>query len=179
MKNNILKYEKISTIFIILLGVVLHFTFNWFNKNHLVGVFSPINESIWEHLKLLYFPSLLTIIIGCLLFKKEYINVICYKTKSLIIALLSIVIFFYTYTGILGHHIALIDISSFIIAVILCQYYVYKQIKNNKKCNINIALCIHIVLLLAFIIFTFYPPKINLFKDPLTNKYGIQIKKNN
>lgn len=55
-KNSILIFEVISTIFIMILGVVLHFTFEWANNNILVGTFSPVNESIWEHLKLLFFP---------------------------------------------------------------------------------------------------------------------------
>ena len=55
-KNSILIFEIISSIFIMILGTLLHFTFKWSNNNVLVGTFSAINESTWEHLKLIFFP---------------------------------------------------------------------------------------------------------------------------
>ena len=66
MKNKslILNFQIISTIFSMILGTLLHFTYNWSNNNLLVGVFSAVNESTWEHLKLLFFPMLITTILG-------------------------------------------------------------------------------------------------------------------
>ena len=62
-KSSILKFEIISTIFIMIVGTLLHFTFGWSNNNPLVGTFSAVNESTWEHLKLLFFPMLIIPII--------------------------------------------------------------------------------------------------------------------
>lgn len=45
--------------FISILGVLLHFTYEWSNDNPAVGLFSAVNESTWEHLKLIFFPMLL------------------------------------------------------------------------------------------------------------------------
>ena len=61
--KNILKYQIFSTIFAIILGTILHFTFEWFGNNAFVGAFSSINESTWEHLKLAFYPMLITAII--------------------------------------------------------------------------------------------------------------------
>jgi len=44
------------------LGVVLHFLYNWF-PNPMIALISPVRESIWEHLKILYFPLLLSALI--------------------------------------------------------------------------------------------------------------------
>ena len=63
-KKTILTFQILSTVFTIILGTILHYTYKWSNKNPLVGTFSAVNESTWEHLKLLYFPMLLSIIIG-------------------------------------------------------------------------------------------------------------------
>ena len=175
MKNTkLLKCGIVSGITIIILGFLLHFTFGWSNNNVLVGTFSAINESVWEHLKILFFPSLITIIIGALYFKDTIPNYLCIKTKGLLLALLFIVIFYYTYSGILGKHIALVDISSFIIAVILAEYYTYKKVIDGDNCNNKKAVAIIFILCILFVLFTFLPPHLGIFKDPSTQSFGIK-----
>ena len=89
-KNTILTFQILSTIFIIVLGTILHYTFNWSNKNPLVGTFSAVNESTWEHLKLLFFPMLITIIVGYFYIGKDIPNFICAKTVGIVVAMFSI-----------------------------------------------------------------------------------------
>lgn len=172
-KNNILILEIISTIFIMISGVLLHFTFEWSNKNALIGTFSPINESIWEHLKLLFFPMLITTIIVYFYAGKNISNYLCAKVQGIILAISFTIVFFYTYTGIIGTNFAIIDISSFFIAVALGQYVSYKKMQSASSCNNLIAIIILLVLYLCFLNFTFYPPHIGLFKDPITGMFGI------
>lgn len=167
-QNSILNYEIVSTIFVLILGVILHFAFEWSNKNLLVGVFSAVNESTWEHLKLLFFPMLITIVIGTFLFSKDFPNYLCSKTKGIVLSMLLVVILFYTYTGIIGKDYAVLNIVIFFISVILGEVYIYKKISSNSSCNNLIAVIILLVLFLCFIIFTFSPPKIGLFIDPVT-----------
>ena len=172
-KRLILKYEIISTIIIMILGTLLHFTFNWSNNNILVGTFSPINESIWEHLKLLFFPMLLTTII-VFFYKGKFIsNYLCAKVLGIIISISFIVVFFYTYTGIIGTNFTIVDIASFFIAVILGQYVAYKKMHSTIFCNNTIAIIILLVICLSFVLFTFFPPHIPLFQDPITGMFGI------
>ncbi len=116
---------------------------------------------------------LITTIIG--LFIKN-IDKKCYlyaRICGIITSVLFITVFFYTYTGIIGTNFAIIDILSFIIAIILGEYTFYKILYKKNNCNDMIPIISLIILLLAFIIFTYFPPKIQYFKDPLTNKYGI------
>lgn len=167
MKKNFFNFELVSTILIIMLGFIFHFTFEWSNNNTIVGLFTPINESVWEHLKLLFFPSLITIITGHFYFKNDFNNYLCNKTWGLIISMFFLVIFFYTYSGILDRNIAFIDIGSFIMAVFIMEIYTYKRIINDKYCNNILAFTSLIIFLLLFIFFTFKPPKIGLFKDPV------------
>lgn len=169
-KTKIRKFQIFSIIFTFILGTLLHFTYDLSGQNSIVGLFSAINESTWEHLKLLYFPMLLTTIIGYFYFDKKIPNFICSKTIGIIISILFTVIFFYTYKGVLGQNIAAIDISLFFIASILGEFVSYVLIINNFKCNNKIAIIVLIVLFVCFVIFTFQPPKIGLFKDPITNK---------
>ncbi len=171
-KKNILKLEIFNTLLIIILGTILHFTYNLSSKNKIVGLFSSVNESTWEHLKLIFYPTLLTIIIGYFITKNYIKNYVYSKCQGLLLSIVFIPIFYYTYTGILGINIMILDISSFIIATILGQYYSYKKM-NTNNCKNYESIQILIGLLLCFTIFTFYPPHINLFKDPKYNTYGI------
>lgn len=172
-KNLILNFEVISIIFTIILGVILHFTFKWSNQNPIVGAFSAINESVWEHLKILFFPMFITAIIGTYYFQKENPNYLCSKVKGILLGLIFIVIFYYTYSGVLGAHIAIIDIGSFFIAVIIGEFYTYKSIQSNILCNNLFAIVILLVVGFCFIIFTFYPPDIGLFRDPSIDEINI------
>lgn len=171
--TKIRNYQIFSIIFTFILGTILHFTYDLSGQNPIVGLFSATNESTWEHLKLLYFPMLLTTIIGYFYFDKKVPNFICSKTIGIVTAMIFTVIFFYTYTGVLGKNIAIIDISSFFIATILGEFLAYILIINNFKCNNKIAIAVLIVLFICFLLFTFLTPKIGLFKDPITNEYGI------
>lgn len=166
-RNKILKYQIFSVIFTCILGNLLHFTYELSGENQIVAIFSAINESVWEHLKLLYFPMLLTIIIGYLYIGKKVPNFICAKTIGIISAMFFIVIFFYTYTGILGKNIAFIDISSFFIATILGETIAYIIMINKCKCNNKIAVFILIFLFICFAIFTYFTPKLGIFVGPV------------
>ena len=59
MNRKIFAYELAGIVFIIILGSLLHFTFEFSGGNPVVGVFSAVNESIWEHLKLAFWPAIL------------------------------------------------------------------------------------------------------------------------
>ena len=142
-KSSILKFEIISAIFMLVVGTLLHFTFGWSNNNPLIGTFSAVNESTWEHLKLLFFPMLISTIIGYFYKWKVIPNYLCAKVLGIILSMSFIVVFFYTYTGIIGTNFAIVSI---IILLVLC---------------------------LCFFAFTFFPPHIALFKDPITGMFGI------
>lgn len=46
----------IGIIFVLVLGTIFHFLYEWTENNFVVGLFAPINESVWEHMKLVFFP---------------------------------------------------------------------------------------------------------------------------
>lgn len=173
MKNNILKFQIISAIFVSILGTLLHFTFEWSGENYVIGVFSAVNESTWEHLKLLFFPLLITAIVGYFYFCDSVPNFLCAKTLGIISAILFTIIFFYTSSGIIGKNIAALNIATFYIAVVIGEYLAYRIMNSTFKCNKNISIFALILLLVAFITFTYSTPQIGLFEDPITGDYGI------
>lgn len=172
-KNPLLKFQILSVIFAGILGTILHFTYEWSNQNILVGTFSSVNESTWEHLKLAFLPTLITTIIGYFIFKDTRFNFLCAKTLGILVTLSFIIIFFYTYTGIIGKDIPILSIGSFFVSIILGEYLAYKIINSNYSCDNSIAMIVLTLLFVCFVNFTFFPPKIGLFKDPLTNTFGI------
>ena len=176
-KKKIIRFQIFSVIFTWILGTILHFLYEWSGDNKIIASFSAVNESTWEHLKLVFFPMLITTIVGFLVIGKDNKKFWCAKTIGIILAMSFIIVFFYTYTGIIGTNFAILDIGSCFVAVILGEYVAYKIMTNDEyklKCNKRIAVIGLICILLCFIIFTYLPPHIGLFKDPISNGYGIQ-----
>ena len=154
-------------VFVSILGTLLHFAYDWSGNNIVIGLFTPVNESIWEHTKLIFFPML---IYSLYLNKKIGAKHPCINSAMISGALcgvLMIIILFYTYSGIIGFNIAFADISIFYITVVTVFYIVYKLAISCKADNYNSLLRIlMIVIICFFIIFTFSPPDIPLFNNP-------------
>ena len=174
-RNPVLRYELLGVLFISLLGGLLHFTYELFGYNPIVGVFSAVNESVWEHLKLGFWPIVLLTIIEYWRMRKQSNNFFLAKTASAYAIIFVIPTIFYSYTSITGESIFLIDILSFIIAVIIGQFLSYKILnyKQLPKASKWISLVALIVLGILFVVFTFYPPTLTPFQDPISGEYGI------
>lgn len=173
--KSVFVYELIGMIFIIFLGSALHFTFDLSGHQPIVGVFSAVNESVWEHLKLAFWPALFYVIIEYRLLKKLTNNFFFSKTVGTCLMIIIIPIVFYAYTAVTGESIFIIDISTFVIAVIIGQLSSFKLLTYRKLPeNFNrISLIALVLLALAFILITFYPPQLPIFRDPVTGRYGI------
>jgi hypothetical protein len=176
-RRRVLFYELVGIVFIVAFGSLLHFTFEWSGGQAAVGVFSAVNESVWEHLKLGYWPALAFALIEFKYLKESTSNFLFAKTVGIYLIPITIVVIFYSYTAFLGESILVIDISSFIIAVIFGQLVSYrlltgKTLPNNLSKFSLIAL---LLLGLAFVLFTFYPPQLGLFQDPITREYGLPV----
>lgn len=179
MKNKILTWEIGGFLFIGLIGAALHFTFEMSNYSSMeVAYFSAVNESTWEHLKMVFFPGLVFALIQYTYVRDVVNNYIVAKVAGLIVMPLVITIGWYIYAPILGRSYYPIDLFLFYLAVLLGQWASYKLLTRpilDKKFT-QYAIGIFLVLLVAFSTFTFYPPNIFLFehldlKD--TGLYGI------
>ena len=168
MNNKQIKnYQIFSIIFVIILGTIFHFTYKLSGESPFVAWFSSVNESVFEHLKLIFFPMLLTIIIGYFYVGKNAPSFLCAKTIGIIFAMGFIVICYFTYTGILGYNIALVDIGSFFVATFIGEILSYILTINKIKCNKKLAIMILTIIASSFIYFTYHVPELGLFKDPL------------
>lgn len=170
----LLKYSIIGFVFVSVLGTLSHFVYEWSCNNTIIGMFCPVNESSWEHLKLLFFPYFIWSIIEWILLKKKK-GLLLSKFFGVTTGLLAILIFFYTYTGILGISIDFLNIFSFFIGVFAAFAVDYTLINSEKfiKSKNATAIILFIAAALMFFIFTFAPPFIPLFRDPISFTYGI------
>jgi len=175
LNKKLLIWELIGIIFIIFLGSAFHFLFEWSGSWIPIGMIAPINESVWEHLELTYWPLIIFTVIQYKFINKESDNILFAKLVAVILMNLIIVIFFYSYTQIIGEDLLTLDIFSFILAVVVGQLISYKILTfSNFKNKTSIISFIGLILCgFLFIIFTFFPPRISLFQDPLTGTYGI------
>ena len=145
--NISVKKLKILTVLSILitsgLGYISHFAYDFFGQNAFAALFFPVNESTWEHLKLLFFPMLLCLAVGAVLLtpsqqppsgstqkRQAQIYAACYIVGSacgIYAGCISIVALFYTLSGIIGHTVEWLNIAIYYIAVILayCCFYHY------------------------------------------------------
>ena len=157
------------------LGTVLHFVYGWTNGSIFVAPFSAINESTWEHMKLLFFPTFLFAILQSLFLSNGFSNFWKSKFWGILLGLSSIPILFYTFLGSFGNPPAWLNILFFFLSVGLAyfvEYLILIKSKNGKDLPI-----FYLILLCGigflFVIFTFFTPQLPLFQDPISGTYGI------
>lgn len=162
---------------IFLIGSFMHFLYDLCGQKVIVGLISAVNESVWEHSKMVLLPvicwwSFYYIIKG----KKNNIDKNKWFTSamiSLLTALITIPMIYYFYTEAFGVEILAVDITILFIAILFGQLLAFHFYKYSKGINSYISICVFILLILIFMIFTFYPPQIPFFKDSATGNYGI------
>ena len=175
MSKKFFKYEIIGFIFVSIIGTINHFLFELLGNSVIIGLFCPVNESVWEHQKLLFFPFLIWSIAEYFLLERQN-NFFPAKTVGITCGIIFTIAFYYSYKGISGGESMFFDILSFYVGVGISFLISYMIVKNYNKSNnhlSNISVLILILISAVFIIFTFAPPLIPLFKDPLTSTYGI------
>lgn len=163
--------KNIVAFFIIgILGTLGHFLYEWTNDNFIVGLFFPVNESIWEHLKLLFYPTLIFSAFEYFFLKERPTNYVPAVIIALIYGMFSIVAMYYIYTGILGINIDFINISIYFLGII---FTLVKKNKLLKSGNFSMDLFSIFFLFLAvlfgvsFAIWSYNPPSLGIFLPPL------------
>lgn len=159
-------------------GTLLHFVYEWSGGSLIAAFFSGVNESTWEHMKLLFVPMAALAPLGYRLFGQRYPGYWSSYALAVTLGLGLIPTLYYTYKGILGESFLAIDIAVFYLSAFLAYLFLYKSLqRNSHRSNLQQLLGIAWLLLLAvlFVVFTFYPPRLGLFLDPVGGGYGIPL----
>lgn len=167
MQKNLKFPSIVGFIFVSIIGTLSHFLYDWTGQNVLVGLFTPVNESVWEHMKLAFFPMLLYIFLENLWLKEKTPFSTCINLISVLIATFFIPIRYYTYSGVLGKNFMILDIATFyysIFSAILFRYVAAKKGWEPKYCLLFYILVV--LTAVGFLLFTYYPPSLGIFQIP-------------
>ena len=155
-------------------GTLLHFLYDWLGEAVRVAPFSGVNESTWEHMKLLFWPMFLYAVVQSFFFKDRE-DYWCVKLRGILVGLVLIPVLFYTYNGAVGRSPDWLNITIFFLSAAAAYLYETRLYERGmvtcKRPWLSAAvLCLIGVL---FVVFTFVTPEIGVFRDPLTGAYGI------
>lgn len=173
-----LKLLLISVPFLFILGSILHFAYELSGKNKIIGMVSPVNESIFEHSKLLLIPLMIFWGIGYF-FLKDKVNIDNYflaMLTSIAVSITTMISFYYTYKEFIGNSYLLVDIfdlllSFFVGQVIANHFYVY-----GEGIPFFASILITIIIFVSYVYLTFAPFKTPFFYDKKNKIYGINKK---
>lgn len=164
-----------GAIFAAIIGTLLHFVYSWSGNNNFIGIFAPVNESVWEHLKLAFWPMIIFSFYEFRMYGSFLENFWIAKFVCIFTMMATIVVVFYGYSSILGHSFLPIDILTFYISIVLGYYFSFKLLLL-KAINGNLeilGICMVMFLVILFTYFTFSTPRYDIFKDSPTGTYGI------
>ena len=167
MKQRFIYWTAIGFAFATFAGTILHFLYDWTGGNILVASFSGINESTWEHMKLLFWPMLVFSVIQYFFFKEET-NYWQIKLTGILVGLFLIPVLFYTYNGALGKSPDWINIAIFYVSAAVAYFTECRFLINSCKTIIPPWASLAMISLIGiiFIVFTFHPPTLPIFQSP-------------
>lgn len=173
MKKKII--QIISILFIFLIGFIIHNLYEWC-PNIVTLILSPVNESVFEHMKMIYTSYIIWIIVKYFILKKYNIKENNFLLKELLTFLFNIALFLTIYWPIyskFGENM-LVTLTIYLVTIIISQILNY-FIEFKKDSNVlNIISLIVIFLIYAFTTYlTYNPPICKLFLDPTNNSYGL------
>lgn len=160
--------------FVVVTGTVWHFAFGLLGRWPPLALVFPVNESTWEHLKLAFWPMLIWAAIERPCLAGRVSNFLRATVAGIAAAIAVIPLFFYTYTGIIGHDVFWLDIVDFVTAVAIGYAVRLRIMRQPQAPGREIAAkAILGLMLAAFLTFSFFPPASALFRDPRSGGYGI------
>ena len=173
MKKDLFLWQFAGFTIAVALGSILHFLFDWTGALSFATI-SAVNESTWEHIKILFFPTFFFAIAQYFFFRAQYPAFWWIKLIGITISLLSIPVLFYTFNGAFGKTPDWLNITFFFISAFIGYFIEYLLFRKEFSLPYpQIAFIILLVFALLFFVFTFYPPRLPLFQDPITKLYGI------
>ena len=174
MKKTIPTWQMVGFIFACILGTLLHFLYDWTGGSLIAALFSAVNESIWEHTKLLFYPMVIFALIEYKAWGRDVTDFWGVKLWGIMFGFALIPVLYYTYSGVLGISADWFNISIFFISSAATFFLETKLFQKIHRCFLPQWVSVAIICLLAAIytVLTFWPPAIPFFQDPVTGTYG-------
>lgn len=160
-----------------LFGSILHFTYNWSRHNKHVAIFSAVNESYWEHIKIAFWPVFLLAAFEYAAGGHHYLSFLPAKTIALYSIPVSMIVIVFVYKHFTKRNILALDILAFLVSVALAQTISLSLLGQLNADVLTAALSVPflLALVMSFVLFTLHPPREpDFFKDPLSEEYGLK-----
>ena len=178
MKRSVGLWQLVGFAVTSLGGTLLHFLYEWLGEAVWIAPFSGVNESTWEHMKLLFWPMFIFALVQSLFFRdrKDFWSI---KLRGILAGLLLIPVLFYTYNGVIGHSPDWINIAIFFVSAAAAYLYEMKLFGRTDgegadgRGRLSPHLAVLCLIGVLFIVFTFKTPEIGIFRDPIGGTYGI------
>ena len=173
MNRSLYLWQIAGFLFVSIIGTLLHFTYDLSTQNLAVALFSAVNESVWEHMKLFFFPVVFFALIEYFFWGKQNKHFWSIKFRGVVLGIVLNIVLYYLISGAFGISALWVDVALFyvIIAIVfLYETYMFKK-PRDIKISERTALILLCVIALCFVIFTFLTPQIPLFEA--AGMYGI------
>lgn len=170
-------WETVGLLVVLAAGNLLHFIYDWTGQSPIAAPLAAVNESTWEHMKLLAVPWLVWTVVTIV--ANRCAASALPRAIGLLAGLAAIPALFYTYTGILGKSIDVVNILIFQAAVLLAYFVSVALQKSARLSSVPfqiLGILLHLLAALAFLFFTSFPPSLPLFVDPTNGTRGIPPK---
>ena len=166
--------ETAGMLVTLLLGNGLHFLYDWTTRAGWAAYLSAVNESTWEHMKLLAVPWLLWTAVTCI--AQRSMACAAPRAAGLLAGLAFIPMAFYTYTGIIGASVDVVNVLLFQVAVLLA-YWVSRALRRGGALTAPVwqaaGMAVQLGMAVLFVLWTLVPPPLPLFIDPTDGTRGM------
>lgn len=176
VRKSLRHWEIAGFLLVSAVGTLLQFLYRWTGESTLVAAFSAVNESTWEHIKMLYVPYFVFTMVEFTAFAEPFRNFFAAKAAAGLTGLLTIPVLFYTLNGMFGETPDWVNIAIFFLAAAVMYLVSFRLLIANalRGTAFQIAgFALLWALMFAFIYFTYRPPVLPLFRDPTGKGYGI------
>jgi hypothetical protein len=162
-------------VFIVLAGSALHFVFEWTDYWQPIGWLAAVNESVWEHFKLAFWPGLFFGLVEYATIRKRTNNFWVGKSLGLLAMPIIIGVLYYGTKALIAPPGLVPNILFFVLAAVAGQAISYRILTAPKMGSAArwTAMVLLVAMVAAFALFSYFPPHVGLFQDPPTGGYGI------
>jgi len=175
MRKRLFLWELAGFLFVGGLGTLLHFVYEWSGGSAFAAAFSAVNESTWEHMKLLFFPMLAFSVVQMCIMGRNYPSFLAVRAVSTLAGLALIPVLFYTYSGVLGRTVNWVNIGIFFAAdlgAFCLDDTLLRRGRLTAPWQQLLGLIVLWALAFCFVWCTFRPVELALWRDPLTGRFG-------
>ena len=169
-------YALLGITVLFLIGSLFHFLYSISGELFVVGLFTPVNESIFEHTKMVVFPIFIWWSLFYLL-RKDNLNTnkwFMAALLSMLTSIISIPMLYYFYTEAFGVQSLVVDVLILLVAVGCGQLLGLHYYQYGKRIDYRLTLGLMVFIIMLFAFLTIFTPKLPLFQDSIDRSYGIR-----